>query len=154
MGIIQSILFKGGALYTASASGSLASPRPKKRRLVLSRASVEKEKTPEAVFVEDNEAAQISPSQTDIGTREILEVKNVVGSPILIDVVDLEEDNPSDDRHTDIFVPRPYISKEKMPVTVKDSAMANNQVGFALATSMTLHKDNSGCQEPVIYPSS
>lgn len=40
-----------------------------------------------------------------------------------------------------LFSPRPYIPQENRLVIVEDSALADNYVGFAMATCMTLPED-------------
>lgn len=49
-------------------------------------------------------------------------------------------DQPAD-KHVALLSPQPYIPQENMLVTIEDSALMDNHVGFALATSITPLED-------------
>lgn len=58
-----------------------------------------------------------------------------------VEMIDVSEYDPSSDRPITLFNHQLYISQENRLVTVEYSALENNHVTFALATSITLLED-------------
>ncbi|KAM7480918.1 hypothetical protein LguiB_005501 [Lonicera macranthoides] len=115
--------YKASPPNVAAASGSSVSPPQKNRRL-------------------EGNAQVPSPCIQVFEVQEVKGTENVNSSSVQALTVDLSEGTCSEDKPVDLFIPQPYIPQENRLFTVEDFAMSNGNVGFALATSITLPKDD------------
>ncbi|KAM7519116.1 hypothetical protein LguiB_018078 [Lonicera macranthoides] len=107
--LMNSKIYKAGASIVAGASGILASPPLKRRRLVQIGSSSEGTETPSAAKSDQEGVVEVLLPLVNVEAQESLGVEELIGSPTQLETVNIGDGDQPEDRPADLFTPPPYI---------------------------------------------